>query len=206
MRILSFFLIVVILHSCTEAKQKSEVDKKNIRPKIINQKNLVIRKVDDLRFRRSYADRQFRKMSDGEYERIKRSNPGGYSNYDTSLLKKFREIGLLDKNYDLFLKKFKSLKIVDFDHQNVSFQIQDSIQNKLNCEFRRVDKTSKYTLSVSDGLLNSKIDVDGFYMADLKFMLLDIVPGGYREVVILNDYYIMNGDNSDIFIYEIKYN
>ena len=33
-----------------------------------------------------------------------------------------------------------------------------------------------------------------------------MLSSGCKEVVILNEYYIMNGDNSDLYIYEIKQN
>ncbi len=34
--------------------------------------------------------------------------------------------------------------------------------------------------------------------------IIDIVPGGNKELVLLDEYYISNGDNSDLIIYEIK--
>ena len=94
---------------------------------------------------------------------------------------------------------------MDLDHPNAEFVLKDPGINKLVCKLIRNDSNSHYTFSVSDSLRSTQIILDGFYVEGLKFMLFDIMPGGFKELVILNQYYIANGENSDIFIYEIKY-
>jgi len=39
---------------------------------------------------------------------------------------------------------------------------------------------------------------------DLKYCRLDIIPDGNKEIVLLSEYYIMNGDNFELFVYEIS--
>lgn len=33
---------------------------------------------------------------------------------------------------------------------------------------------------------------------------MDIIPGANKEIVVLDEYYIMNGYNFDLLVYEIK--
>jgi len=200
-------MCLAIIFCCCSDKNKQPQIEKSIVP---NQKDITkkisINKIGELQFRRSYANNQLMKMSDAEYEKIRRSNPWGYDNHDTSLLKKFQKFGLVNKKYNLLLRNFKSQSKINFEHFTAEFGLWDSIQNKLVFRFIRNKDDSKYKLWITDNSINSEIQIDGFYLEGLKFMVLDIVPGGYSEIVILNNYYIMNGDNSDIYIYEISYN
>ena len=206
MRVLSF-LFIIIIYSCSGQYKKTPVEKIVTIQQTKTQKGISIRKIGELRFRMSY-------VVEGKtlnLNQLKKIGEDGRTYYyagkpDTVLLKKFQELGLVNNKSELLLKKFKSIKNIDFDHLNVEFQINDPYLEKLSCKLIRKDSTAYYNLIISDSMIKTQIQVDGFYMADLKFMLLDVMPGGYKEVVILNDYYIMNGDNSDLFIYEINYN
>ena len=57
----------------------------------------------------------------------------------------------------------------------------------------KTPKNSIFNLQESYGALNR----------DISYLIVDLIPGGYPEIVVLNEYYIMNGDNSDIYIYEV---
>ena len=84
MRILSFLLSAIILCSCSEKKQIISTEKKDMSSqKTTTAKKLLIQKVGELRFRKSYS---------GSAPDNKWTNPWGYENHDTSLLKKFQEI------------------------------------------------------------------------------------------------------------------
>jgi hypothetical protein len=206
MRVLFSFLIAPILYCCSDTNKKAQVEKKIVYPQIENAKKLSIRKVGELRFRRSYADIQFREMSDAELEQIRRSNPSPDFFNDSTLVKKFQKIGLLNGKEELLLRKFDSYKVYDYDHRSALFILTDSIENKITVEICYKGGYANFDLCVGDGQQNSEIEIDGAYFEGLKYMLLDIVERGYKEIVILNNYYIMNGDNSDLLIYEIKYN
>ena len=53
---------------------------------------------------------------------------------------------------------------------------------------------------------NDSVDIDtkdsGWQKLDYAF--LDVIPGGNKELVFLNAYYIMNGYNFDFKVYKIK--
>ncbi len=169
-------------------------------------KRLSVKKVGVLRFRRSYAAIQYREMSDAELESITRSNPEPDYFNDTILVKTFQGLGLINKNEELLLKKFDSCKIYDYDHRNALFTLTDPLQKKLVVELCYIGGYNQFNLCVADDQQTSEIEIYGWYFEGLKYMLLDIIVGGYKEIVILNNYYIMNGDNSDLFIYQINYN
>ena len=140
-------------------------------------------------------------MSNKEYEEIKNSNPDPDSSNDSTLVKKFQELGLV-KNSGLLRIKFKSNKSSDF-------KLTGLHGDTINCQIVKEEKENKYNkrklIVTRDQTV--EMEIEGFYGAgnsELKYLLLDVVPGGYKEIVILNEYYIMNGDNSDLYIYEVK--
>ncbi|MBI5857767.1 MAG: hypothetical protein HZB42_08950 [Sphingobacteriales bacterium] len=187
----SFLLLIssiIIVASCTDKKSD----------------NLSIQKVGELLFRRSYAAIQFRDVPEKELDSIENSNPGTYANSDTVLLKKLQEFGLVDEKYGLIISMFHS-------NGTKSFEL-NSDEKKIRCRIERPadqDKYDLYNLVAVNGNKRSKIEIEGHYgvlNGDIKYLLFDIIPGGYKEIVILNEYYIMNGDNSDLYIYEIKSN
>mgnify|MGYP001355358173 CR=1 FL=1 len=162
-----------------------------------------IKKVGELQFRRSYADIQFRDMSDEELESIEKSNPYCFGPYpdDSALVKRLRSFRVTDEYYGLKRFLFKTPK-------SKKFILEDAEHNRLPCAFVHPEDSSnagRYDLVIPS--LNVKYRVVGYYgmlNEDIKFLLVDLIPGGYKEIVVLNEYYIMNGDNSDLFIYEVK--
>ena len=72
--------------------------------------SLQINKAGEFRFRRSYADIQFREMPSNEIDSIRFSNPviewESFSNKEIALLYELREAGVLDPIYDLNRSKF----------------------------------------------------------------------------------------------------
>jgi hypothetical protein len=198
MRVLSFLLVAIILFGCSEKEQKISTEKTTTPQQVVAVKKLSIQKVGELRFRKSYSGSSPDNESD---------NPWLYDKVDSSILKRFQELGLVNQTSQLLFKKFKSFKKIDYDHLNAEFEIFDSINKKLYCKLIRREDNTYYDLLITNSFDSVKLKVDGFYVnADaLKFMLLDVINGGYQEIVILSDYYIINGDNSDIFIYEINY-
>ncbi len=156
-----------------------------------------------MHFRRSYAANQFRELSAREYKKIENSNPTPDIHNNKELMKAFQDINLVDKRNALNRNQFKCQK-------NKNFELigQDG---KVNCRIARPGKTdrpSKYNLIISWNNQEATIEIDGEYgmlNADIKYLFLDIIPGGYQEIIVLNEYYIMMGDNSDLYIYEFSY-
>lgn len=184
----SYFLLIILLSSqtgCTKSK-----------------KNISITKVGELAFRRFYAGIQFNDMSDDILDSIKNGNPSGF-NQDTFLLKQLQGLGLLNNQFDLLRPMFKIISTLQFELYNDKGE-------KLTGEFKRPLKpngSDLYNLIVTGEKQSFDLELEGHYGMlndDIKYLLLDVFPGGYKEIVILNEYYIMNGDNSDVYVYEIK--
>ena len=120
-------------------------------------------------------------------------------------MKKFQEIGLVNKEDALLRHKFKSNKTKDFE-------LTEQDEKIISCKIARPsnpDKYDLYNLIVTSGNQHFEIEFEGHYgmlNEDIKYLLFNIIPGGYKEIIVLEEYYIMNGDNSDIYVYEIKYN
>jgi len=195
-RVFFFLFIATFLYSCSGQNKKAPVEKETIKAEVQTAKKLLIQKVGELGFRRTYS---------GSDPDNKWDNPWGY-NRDTLLVKSFQEIGLVTRHNRLLLEKFDSCKLYDYDHPEASFILTDLQQKNLKVQFCYKGGYANFDLSVADGQQSSEIEIDGSYFEGLKYLLLDIVDGGYKEIVVLNNYYIMNGDNSDLLIYEIKYN
>ncbi len=163
---------------------------------------LSIIKAEELRCRRSYAAIQFRDVSDKELDSIEVSNPSCYSYKDTILLTKLQECGIVDKEFGLIRAMFKPSETKNFELTRGA--------KKISCQITRPADPKKYyvyNLVAISGNKRSEIEIGGHYTGlneDIKYLLLDIIPGGFKEIIVLNEYYIMNGDNSDLYIYEIK--
>lgn len=109
--------------------------------------------------------------------------------------KRFAERGLV-KDDQLLLSKFRFNPSADFQ---LTSPLKDTLSVKIT---PTAEDFSLYTISVTGKGRTARVDIPE-YMQELKFTLPDMVPGGYKEIVILNEYYIMNGDNFDLLVYEI---
>lgn len=162
---------------------------------------LSVHKAAEVLFRRSYAAIQFRDMPKKEFDSIQASNPSPGTNTDSAILIRFKECGLTDKEYGLIRSAFSLNKA----------EVFELIGNgeKINCKIdKQSNDTDVYNLIITNNhSQQTKIEIEGHYggsNADIQYLLLDVIPGGFKEVIILNEYYIMNGDNSIVYIYEIN--
>lgn len=127
------------------------------------------------------------------------SNPELYdvrSKEDSVLIHQFASIGLISGN-EFLIKKLKpqtadtcSLKITQGENLHFTFY-NDSATSKIWFKI----------FCRSDSLL---INTGATTLQNLDYIFLDVIPGGNKELIFLNDYYIMNGDNYDFLVYEIK--
>ncbi len=167
--------------------------------------SLQINKAGEFRFRRSYADIQFREMPSKEIDSIRFSNPviewESFSNKEIELLYELREGGVLDPIYDLDRSKFP-----DTVAKKLSLTREDGSPVEVAFLHPSSKDTHLYDLVITNINNKANFRLEGYYKAlnrDISYLVLDLIPGGYPEIVVLNEYYIMNGDNSDIYIYEI---
>lgn len=196
----NILLIIPLSITLLRCSERKAGETKSSKKDVIN--SVSVQEVDELVFRRSYSG-GIEPLSDKEVEKIRRSNPEpGYWN-DTTLIDRLYKLGIVNKKHELLLKKFKPNDSKDFqliakEKENISCRIVRSINP---------NTPDLYDLVVNRGNEQTKIQIEGHYgylNEDIKYLLLDVIPGGYKEFVVLYEYYISNGDNSVILIYEIK--
>lgn len=160
----------------------------------------------DLQFRKTFASIQFitdEEERDKYVEQQEKSNPILLAQTDDSnldILNRFEQLGLICQNtpdeYELLLSRFNFLTDTSFVYDisgikyNLKFYTDNSGETTFFKLFSKTDSAS--------------IDTKSTPLQDLNYILLDIIPGGNKELVFLDDYYIMNGYNFGLKVYEIK--
>lgn len=187
---MKLFLPILLLAFCTGCSERK----------------LKITKVGDFRFRRSYAGIQFWETTNlQKVDSIRFSNPAiewdSFSTKEEYLLADMSLSGILDPAVNLKRDKFPESPSKEF---NLIHEYGHLIKGK----FRRQTgkQNDRYLLEISDEKSKAIFNLEESYgnlNRDISYLLLDLIPGGYPEIVVLNEYYFMNGDNSDIYIYEV---
>lgn len=189
------------LFSCNE-KDAEEENENSIQssPK----KKIEVRLIGEVRTRKSYAGIQFRE-DDKEIEaylaKQQASNPVVYDTSDLvskKLVTQFERLGLI-KNGEFLLKKFGK-------QTEDKTTYSDSSGREISLIFFHSLLTDHYHFKLLSAADSVEIDTGGTNLQDLDYAFIDVIPGGNKELVYLNDYHIMNGDNFDFQVYEIKIN
>jgi hypothetical protein len=167
-----------------------------------NCKQIEVKLIGEIRTRRTFADIQ---SIDNEKERSQyiaqqeKSNPWLYdSSLDSILIRQFERLGLI-KNNELLEKEFKpetKQKTNFIDRVNRSFPV----------EFFNDSLTGYTHFKIFFSGDSVDIDTNATSLQNLDYAFLDVIPGGNKELVFLDDYYIMNGFNFDLKVYAIKTN
>ena len=185
------------VHKNAETKGKSTLQSL---PKL----KIEVRLIGEMRTRRTYADIEFmhdQKEIDKYLKRQEASNPYLEITFDSTskyLATQFERLGLI-KNEELLLQKFKK--------QTAEKTIYvDSSGKKISLNFFISDSTSNFHFRLLSATDSIEIDTGATNMQDLDYAFLDVIPGGNKELVFLDDFYLMNGDNFDFKVYEIKIN
>ena len=152
-------------------------------------------------FRRSYGAAQYMDLTEAQFDSLEKDTPLCMDDRD-SLGKKLEKFGFVKGN-ELLLDKFK------YDTTS-EFQLKDQTDHTIQVKFYPLvleRPGSKVKLSVFDNsdsaVLNLVDSLRYETMQDFKYAVLDIIPGGFPEIVLLNQWYIANGDNFEFFILEI---
>jgi hypothetical protein len=193
MKLLSLVFITLLICGC----KKKQVNKlaKDQQSKANLPRKLSVDKIGELRFRKSYA--------------LNETIPSYYyaQNADSLLLKRFKALGYLNNNYHILTKKLTTFNLFDIEKPDTAFALTDDLNNKISCQIKKTDSSYMYDLLVFGNAEGILIHVKNkFILPGLQFSTVDIIPGGFKEIILLDEYYIINGDNFDFFIYEIKYN
>jgi hypothetical protein len=194
-------IMAVFLFSCGE---KNEKEKKANSIKPVTKPKIEVRLIGEMRTRRSYAIIQSMdndKAIDSFLSKRRADNPTlGYQPDSPSqyLVKQFERLDLI-KNEELLLKNFKK----QTGEKTVYI---DSLGRKIDLEFYHSMVTDHMHFKLLLAKDSVDIDTGATNLQDLDYDFLDVIPGGNKELVFLDDYYIMNGDNFDFKVYEIRIN
>jgi len=188
-----FIISIVFVFSCSHPKDdKLQPTPVTAIPK--TEKSVFISLAGELDFRRTFADIQF---MDDEKEinryvaRQEKSNPQLMDPANETLRKRFEELGIV-KDKDLLLQAFKKKTKADF-------QFDDESGKKINVQFKPGEWRDHKPKTIGP----DSCQITFYPFQDLRYALLDIIPGGNREIVLVNEVYIMNGYNFELMIYEI---
>jgi hypothetical protein len=200
-QIIATVFAVAILLSCNHKKNPDKIIL--ITPKI--KKEIEAKFVGKIETRRTWVGIQ---SIYNEKERVKyvaeqeKSSPVviGYSPQDSTLIKQFQRLQLIKGG--VFLEaRFKT-------HTKQKATFVDSSERNFSLIFFNDSLTGNAHFKIF--FSNDSIDVDTknkpLPLQKLQYRFLDVMPGGNKELVFLNEYYIMNGYNFDLEVYEIKYN
>jgi hypothetical protein len=193
--------MAAFLFSCNQNAAK-EKGKSNLLPSI--KPKIEVRLVGEVLTRKSYASIQFmedQKEIDAYLEKQYASNPTvAYESDSISkyLISQFERLGLI-KNGEILLKNFKK-------QTDEKTTYSDSSGQEVSIIFFHSLVTDHYHFKLSSATDSVKIDTGGTNLQNLDYAFMDVIPGGNKELVFLDDYHIMNGDNFDFMVYEIKIN
>jgi len=189
------FLIVILLiiFSCKN-ETKNETKNENVKKKHISR----IDSLDVISFRRSYVDHQ--NLTKKELDKLYKSNPDleSYDEYKqkAKLFNELKKLKILEGDNDnlmLILKRFedvysKDVKYLDSEKQ-ISFNYTSYFKksNSINIEIMK-----------NNVLIEKRIDFERENFVGI--ILEDVDNDGIKEILILLNYYIMNGDNYILMI------
>lgn len=172
-----------------------------------NEKTFSVEYIGELGFRKTYANIQFlnnEKERDEYIEQQQKSNPillAHPADSNFTILNRFTQLGLISRNtsdeYELLLTKFNFLTKDTFSFYNIS-------GTKCNLKFYNDSSGRSTFFKLFSTIDTIVVDTESTILQDLNYIFLDIIPGGNKELVFLNDYYIMNGDNFYLKVYKIK--
>lgn len=190
-----FFIFLSIIFSCKNKKDKEITEKSEVlKNQTIPETNSRIEEIESISFRRTYVGHE--NLSDKDLEELYKSNPSlEIYNPNSKIVKKLNQINFL-KNADLLLSKFENKKLK-------REYLDDNKKIALTCNY---DSLSNAKIQLSIEFENKRviktIDFEGNNIVGIR--LRDIDNDNIKEVLILTNYYIMNGDNFLLTILKYK--
>jgi len=186
MRIITLLFLSILL-SCNERKNYNTFEEtakgKPLQNEVKNKSGL--QEIETLSFRRSYAGHE--NLSNKELDELYKSNPG-LETFDSSskTFKKLNQLNLI--NIDgLVLSKFEDKKLR-------KAYLDDSREVEITCTYDSLNM-SKIDLVVKNETRRDfkSLDFNGDHI--IGIILKDIDDDNVEEILVLTNYYIMNGDN-----------
>ncbi len=187
------FLVVIILifFSCKNDTKIESVEKKHISR---------IDALTEISFRRSYVDHQ--NLTKKELDELYKSNPylEDYTIYKQkpklfNELKKIKVLEGNENNISLYTNRFENIY-----SKNVKYlDSEKKISFKYSSDFTKSNPIEIQILK-NNVLTKRKVEIEGDNF--IGMMLEDIDNDGVKEILILFNFYVMNGDNYILTVYK----
>jgi hypothetical protein len=184
--------IFIVLLSCSQQTKPVNPRQKNSFNKII------VRHVGDLQFEKSYSFLMSPTLSQKEidklFEETEKSNP------KLVVMKKDDSLYKLLQNFDFISNQELLLKYFKYSSAE-KLKLSDTVLGNIDIYFDR-DKHRRGQWRIHAIIPGDSSQFIMGYAMELKYALLDIVPGGYKEVVVLDEGHIINTDLFNLLVFE----
>jgi len=192
-----FLILGVIAFACKRNKDKPH--QPSALPGETSREQITICHEGGVEFDRSYSFLMSMDYSEKEMakmmEETANSNPDNRMPADTRLKKRFEQLGFVDGD-ELLLHKFKY-------SSNPDTSITTATGHQVKIRFKQSQiSTLDYRIVIYSG--NDSTEIKTYPYMGLEYALLDVVPGGNKEIIILNERYLANNELYDFDVYEIK--
>jgi hypothetical protein len=186
MRIIIVFFVSLLL-ACNEQK-KDNISEQVAKDNTSNNEAKIksgLQEIERLSFRRSYAGHE--NLSGKALDELYASNPGLETvDSSTEIFKKLNQLHILN-SYNLVLSEFEDKKLS-------SQYLDNNSKIEITCNYDSLNM-SKIDLAVKNE--NKKdfktLDFNGDHITGV--ISKDIDDDNVKEILVLTNYYIMNGDN-----------
>ena len=152
---------------------------------------LKLSQLGEFRFRTTYNLN--RELTDAELDSLQKSMP------------EYMETGTENQLYDLFIQKgIVSDNKLDTSSLNLNVLSVESPHlhlSELEFDLETVIPVGRQYLHIKRGMEKFTIDLGQSLLGDRWLSLLDIDDDGKFEILLLEKYYVMGGDNFDLKIY-----
>jgi len=191
--IFSTFLLIILActnKSAPELTEKREALQNQINPAI----NSGIKEIESINFRRTYVGHE--NLSDKELDKLYKSNPSLETyDIDSGIVNELNDSGLLKKT-ELILHHFENKKLT-------KEYLDDKNEILIACKYDSLS-ISKIDITIGNGAeKNHKaLDFGGDHI--IGIILKDVDDDDIKEILILTNYYVMNGDNFQLKIFKYK--
>jgi len=203
-----FSLIIITAIFCVRPEKKQKgVPVVNSAISQQHDPKIDLREVGFLEFDRSFSFLQSSALSKKEIDKLfketENSNPLLIPHVNNDSVRQKKEDSIRDK-----LEQFGIVNEKDFLFTKFNGQSRNKIQ-LVNEHGKTVDVqfhqglNSVWTVKLSAELDTVNIQLDDHPM-ELRYRLLDVVPGGYKEIVILDEEYVSNNNLYFLVVYEVK--
>ena len=190
------FFSILLIFSCSQKKNKRI---ENDLPAQKTEKKISISSIGGIQFTRSYSEIQSmtdQKKIDEFIKKRDKSNLYYRDSRSDSVLKPlFQNLGVV-KGDELLLSKFKfsnrpQTVIKSFSGKEIKFHLQkDTTGNNQDRIIAFYDGDSSQARPT--------------FHQRIKYVFLDVIPGGNKELVVLTEDYLMNTDIYTFEVFEIK--